>query len=201
MSTDQNSEIQAQEDSAPHKVTLQKDLFPTKLAVVERSNPSELNEKLLALMSKMFEEGYSGELFDYEDPAVDELKEEVFSICSNLNGFGFEESFPKIIKSQALFQQQLEHIPAHSYEFAPVVLTFVLTDVERTPSTYFVDPRGGIQTVRTLTAQNLVNCSYGLLAKENEVLATPGHLVRYTECNLNQGSYVLLNVLIGFVNN
>ena len=97
MSTDQNSETQPQEDSAPHKVTLQKDLFPTKLTVVERqNNPSELNEKLLELMNKMFEEGYSGELFDYEDPAVDELKEEVFSVCSHLVGFGFEESYPKI---------------------------------------------------------------------------------------------------------
>jgi len=200
MSNDQNSETQDQKDLTPHKVTLEKDLFPTKLAVIERSNPSELNEKLLALINKMFEEGYSGELFDYEDPAVDEFKEEVFSICSHLNGFGFEESFPRIIKSQTLFQQQLEHIPAHSYEFAPAVLTFVLANPERTPFTYFIDPRGGIQAVRTLTNQNLVNCSYGLSAKENEVLATPGHLVRYTETNLNQGSYVLLNVLVGFVN-
>ena len=200
MSNDQNSEIQPQEDSTPHKVTLQKDLFPTKLTVVERASAADLNQKLLDLMNKLYEEGYTGELFDYDDPLIDDLKEEVFSICSHLNGFGFEESYPRIIKSQTLFQQQLEHIPAHSYEFAPAVLTFVLANPERTPFTYFIDPRGGIQAVRTLTNQNLVNCSYGLSAKENEVLATPGHLVRYTETNLNQGSYVLLNVLVGFVN-
>jgi hypothetical protein len=105
---------------------------------------------------------------------------------------------PYIVGSNAMFQGKMEHIPLHCYEHVPLVFTFVLHTGEYTPPTYFADPRGGVQAIRHLAQENLVECSFQVKGRIGEVMVTPGHLMRYTETNLDTQSYVTLNVKIGF---
>jgi hypothetical protein len=130
---------------------------------------------------------------------VEKLKEIVYTICQDLPEFNNEMQYtPVIIGSNALFQQKLEHIPLHAYEHVPLVFTFVLHTGDYTPPTYFADARGGVTTTRQLVAQNLVSTSFQIKGRFGEVFVTPGHLMRYTETNLDTQAYVTLNIKVGF---
>jgi hypothetical protein len=130
---------------------------------------------------------------------VEKLKEIVYTICQDLPEFNNEMQYtPVIIGSNALFQQKLEHIPLHAYEHVPLVFTFVLHTGDYTPPTYFADARGGVTTTRQLVAQNLVSTAFQIKGRFGEVFVTPGHLMRYTETNLDTQAYVTLNIKVGF---
>lgn len=183
--------------------TFTKELFPTTFRSYD-INPEMMDgltfsdQDFIDLVNESSTNVTTELMFKEDNPYVEKLKEIIYTICQDLPEYNNEmQHTPFIIGSNALFQQKLEHIPLHCYEHVPLVFTFVLHTGDYTPPTYFVDPRGGVQTTRQLVAQNLVGTSFQIRGRFGEVYVTPGYLMRYTETNLDNQSYVTLNVKVG----
>ena len=184
------------------KETYSKDLFPTKLRCFEFNLTQEFLDSIL----KLHNEHNSDDTIDIltlETETTEKLKTIVYDVCQQLSEFELVpdsdfNKLPQIQGSIMFFQQPMEHIPLHAYEFTPLVLTLVLNTGETPPFTYFADSRGAIQTQRQVVSQNLVGTSFGLKARAGEILVTPGYLQRYVETNLSDQSQVFLNILVGF---
>jgi hypothetical protein len=195
------------------KETFKKTLFPTELRCYSYPFTEELIQGIIDIVNSNKEEQV--EIMNMESPVIERFKDFIFDICQNLDEFKLDgpdgsnrtrnipineklNYLPNIIGSNVLFQQPMEHIPLHCYEFVPLVFTFVLNTGSTPPNTYYADTRGGVQTVRQLAAQDLVGTSFGLKAQLGEVIITPGYLQRYTETNLSDQAQVFLNVKVGF---
>jgi hypothetical protein len=141
-----------------------------------------------------------GDLMHLEDNKfIEKLKEIIYTICQDLPEFNNELQYtPVILGSNALFQQTFEHIPLHCYEHVPLVFTLVMHGGEYIPPTYFADTRGGVQTTRHYVAQNLVGASFQIKGRVGEIFVSPGHVLRYTETNLDKQTYATLNIKVGF---
>lgn len=178
----------------------EKQAFATPIISYINQKHDEFKQEFIKLSQKMQESGFEGDLLELEDePAVKLLKEAIFSVCTELREFGFDNKYPVIMGCTPIYQQRNEHIPAHAYEFVPMVLTYIVNEPEEhTPTTYYIDPRGGVQTTREKVSQNLVGTYFGINAHEGEIIATPGYLMRYTESNLSSGTYLSINVMIGY---
>jgi hypothetical protein len=175
-------------------------------------NPDKLDglnwndKELMDLISRLSEEGQGDpekcvDLMSIEDnPYVEKLKEIIYTICQDLPEFNTELQYtPVIIGSNALFQQPFEHIPLHCYEHVPLVFTLIMHGGEYIPPTYFADTRGGAHVIRHFVAQNLVGASFMIKGRVGEIFVSPGHMLRYSETNLDKTqTYVTLNIKIGF---
>lgn len=193
--------------------TYRKTLFPTELRCYSYPLTQELVDGIVELANN--NQGAAVDIMEMENPASEKFKDFIFDICQQLEEFKVDgpdgtnrtrnvvgeeklNYLPTIIGSNVLFQQPMEHIPLHCYEFVPLVFTFVLNTGTTPPNTYYADTRGGVQTIRQLAAQDLVGTSFGLKAQLGEVIITPGYLQRYTETNLSDQTQVFLNVKVGF---
>lgn len=178
----------------------EKQAFATPIISYINQKHDEFKLEFIKLADKMQSSGFDGDILELEDePAVKLLKEAIFSVCAELKEFGFDNRYPFIMGSNVIYQQRNEHIPAHSYEFVPLVLTYIVNEPEQvTPTTYYIDPRGGVQTLREKVSQNLVGTYFGINAHEGEIIATPGYLTRYTESNLDSQTYLSINVMVGY---
>jgi hypothetical protein len=193
--------------------TFRKTLFPTELRCYSYPLTQELVDGILDIVNT--NESEQLEIMSIESPIIERFKDFIFDICQNLDEFKLDgpdgsnrtrnvpineklNYLPNIIGSNVLFQQPMEHIPLHCYEFVPLIFTFALNTGKTPPNTYYADTRGGVQTIRQLAAQDLVGTSFGLKAQLGEVIITPGYLQRYTETNLSDQAQVFLNVKVGF---
>jgi hypothetical protein len=178
----------------------EKQAFATPIISYVNNKHDEFKQEFFRLSEKIKDTGFSGDILELEDePAVILLKEAIFNVCAELKEFGFDNTYPVLSGTQFVYQQPREHIPAHSYEFVPMVLTYIVNEPEEhTPTTYYVDPRGAVQTVREKVSQNLVGTYFGMNAHEGEIIATPGYLTRYTETNLSRGTYLAINVMVNY---
>jgi hypothetical protein len=178
----------------------EKQAFATPIISYVNNKHDEFKKEFFALSEKIKETGFSGDILDLEDePAVVLLKEAIFNVCSEMKEYGFDNSYPVLSGTRVIYQQPREHIPAHAYEFVPMILTYIINEPEEhTPTTYYVDPRGAVQTIREKVSQNLVGTYFGINAHEGEIIATPGYLTRYTETNLSRGTYLAINVMVNY---
>jgi hypothetical protein len=198
---DQNTTVAF--DYTPVEKTFEKELFSTMFKSFQFSDAEKIDQQLIKLSDNS--SGNPTDMVDLmkiDDPAVTRFKEVILEICSSLEMFSKEKKrTPVILSSNTLFQQKSEHIPLHCYEFAPLVFTFVANSGPNPPTTYFADTRGGVQTVdKNLIGQNLVGTGYGIKGRLGEIFVTPGYVQRYTETNLDNTTYVTINVLVSFVN-
>lgn len=186
------------------KKTFEKTLFSTDIRSFQISGFDNLQQDLLTfIQSEECQPKDSLEPIDpifKEDDSIFKLREIVYSICEQLPEFNREDIkyTPTIIGSQIFYQQQNEHIPPHAYEFVPLVFSVILSCPESPPVTYYPDARGAVQTIRDTVSQNLVATSFSLRGWQGEVIVTPGYLQRYTETNLSERTYVVMNIKIGF---
>lgn len=191
-------------DYSPAEQTFEKQLFPTGFRSYSFSDWEKINQRLMELSdsSKNTDGSELVDLMKLDDPAVTRLKEVIYEICDTLPGFsGENQRPPMIISANTLFQQKFEHIPLHCYEFTPLVFTFVANTGVNSPTTYFADTRGGVQTTdKNLIGQNLVGTGFGVKGRPGEIFVTPGYVQRYTETNLDDQTYVTINVLVTFAN-
>lgn len=189
-------------DYTPVEKTFEKQLFPTTFKSFAFKDAEKIEQQLIKLSNNSTGNS-SNEIIDLmvsDDPAVTRLKEVILEICGSLEEFSKEKQrTPIIISSNTLFQQKLEHIPLHCYEFTPLVFTFVVFSGNNPPTTYFADTRGGVQTLdKNLIGQNLVGTGFGIKGRLGEIFVTPGYVQRYTETNLENSTYVTINVLVTF---
>ena len=195
------------------KETFRKTLFPTELRCYSYPVTQELIDGIVQLVGNNQET--TTDIMNLDSDIIDAFKGFIFEICLELDEFKLinnsdgtnrvpnnpvtgQNFLPNIIGSNVLFQQPMEHIPLHCYEFVPLIFTFVLNTGKTPPNTYYADTRGGVQTIRQLAGQDLVGTSFGLRAQVGEVIITPGYLQRYTETNLSDQAQMFLNVRVGF---
>ncbi len=189
---------------SPVEQTFEKQLFPTLFRSYKFDDWDKISQKLMELSDSTNSseaEAYI-DVTKIDEPAVNRLKEVIYEICDSLPLFSGENQRPPLIlSSNTLFQQKFEHVPLHCYEFTPLVFTFVVNAGANTPTTYFADTRGGVQTVdKNIVSQNLIGTGYGIRGRLGEIFVTPGYVQRYTETNLDDQTYVTINVLVGFAN-
>lgn len=190
-------------DYTPVEKTFEKQLFPTVFTSFQFKDAENLVQRLITLCDNS--SGNPANIIDLiklNDPAITRFKEVIIEMCGSLEMFSKDPSrTPIIISSNALFQQKFEHIPLHCYEFTPLVFTFVANAGANPPTTYFADTRGGIQTVdKNLICQNLTGTGFGIKGRLGEIFVTPGYVQRYTETNLDDSTYVTINVLVSVSN-
>jgi hypothetical protein len=189
---------------SPVEQTFEKQLFPTLFRSYKFDDWDKISQKLMDLSDSSDSpesEAYI-DITKLDDPAVNRLKEVIYEICDSLPLFsGENQRPPMILGANTLFQQKFEHVPLHCYEFTPLVFTFVVNTGANSPTTYFADTRGGVQTVdKNIVSQNLIGTGYGVKGRQGEIFVTPGYVQRYTETNLDDQTYVTINVLVGFAN-
>ena len=178
--------------------TFEKLLFPTPIYTFVDKEVGNIKEQFFELTKQRLHETSSKDLMDEESPCIEHIKQTVYAIANQLPEFA-DGKIPVIIGSNLMFQENLEHIPVHAYEHIPIVFSFIMNSTDFRPKTYYVDPRGGVQTIsRNRVKHGIVETSFGLYAYEGEVVVTPGYLQKYIETNLSQESYVVLDVLVGF---
>lgn len=200
----QNGTVTETTTSSGVKQTYSKELFPTPLRCFEM----EMSQEFIDSILKVYNDNNTDSTIDImtlESEVVESLKSTVYDVCQQLSEFELvpdsdANKLPQIQGSIMFFQQPMEHVPLHAFEFTPLVLTFVLNTGSTPPFTYYADSRGAVQTQRHLVSQNLVGTSFGLKARTGEIIVTPGYLQRYVETNLSDQSQVFLNVLVGFTN-
>lgn len=189
-------------DYSPIVETFQRHLFPTLFASYNFTDWEKISQPLIDLSNDTGEsESSSGkDIMTLDHPAVNRLKEVIYEICENLDLSKDQNGrTPVIIGCNTMFQQPGEHIPLHNYEFSTLVFSFVASCGEHAPTTYFPDPRGGVQAIRTIASQNLVGTSFGIKSKIGEIYVSPGYAQRYVETNMEKESHVLINVRVNFV--
>lgn len=178
--------------------TFEKQLFPTPIYTFVDKEIKDIKEDFFKLTEERLSESRTFDIINEEHPAIEHIKRTVFAIANQLPEFS-DGKVPVIIGSNLMFQQLSEHIPIHAYEHIPLVFSFVMCAEDFTPRTYFADPRGGVQTMSRNRIQfGIMETSFVIIASEGEINVTPGYLQRYTETNLSKGSYVTLDVLVGF---
>jgi hypothetical protein len=191
-------------DYAPAEKTFEKQLFPTIIKSYTFNDWDKIHQKLMELSDsgQSTDGACFVDLMKLDDPAVTRLKEVIYEICDSMEIFsGENQRPPMIVTSNTLFQQKFEHIPLHCYEFTPLVFTFVVNAGLNTPTTYFADTRGGVQTAdKNIIAQNLTGTGFGIKGRLGEIFVTPGYVQRYTETNLDDQTYVTINILVTFAN-
>lgn len=189
---------------SPVEQTFEKQLFPTIFRSYKFDDWDKISGKLMELSdsSNLPESEAFIDISKLDDPAVIRLKEVIYEICDSLPLFsGENQRPPMILGANTLFQQKFEHIPLHCYEFTPLVFTFVANTGVNGPTTYFADTRGGVQTVdKNTVSQNLTGTGFGIRGRIGEIFVTPGYVQRYTETNLDDQTYVTINVMVGFAN-
>lgn len=189
---------------SPVEQTFEKQLFPTIFRSYKFDDWDKISSKLMELSdsSNLPESEAFIDITKLDDPAVIRLKEVIYEICDSLPLFsGENQRPPMILGANTLFQQKFEHIPLHCYEFTPLIFTFVANTGVNGPTTYFADTRGGVQTVdKNTVSQNLTGTGFGIRGRIGEIFVTPGYVQRYTETNLDDQTYVTINVMVGFAN-
>lgn len=200
----QQPQVEQQFNYSPVEQTYEKQLFPTMFRSYKFSDWDKISQRLMDLSdsSKSTTSEAFIDLMQIDDPAVTRLKEVIYEICDSLPLFSGENQRPPlIVSSNTLFQNKFEHVPLHCYEFTPLVFTFVTNAGMNSPTTYFADTRGGVQTVdKNIVGQNLVGTGFGIRGNIGEIFVTPGYVQRYTETNLDEATYVTINVLVTFAN-
>lgn len=198
-------ETQAEEynfDYSPVEETFQRHLFPTLFASYKFTDWEQIAQPLIDLSndSEAKDSGVAKDIMELDHPAVNRLKEVIYEICETIQLSKDDMGrTPVIVGSNTLFQQNGEHIPPHNYEFTTLVFTFIAHAGDNAPTTYFPDPRGGVQAIRKMAAQNLVSTSFGIKSRAGEIYVTPGYAQRYMETNLQSETHVLINVRVNFL--
>jgi hypothetical protein len=204
----QNGIVQESElpsfDYTPVTQTHEKVMFPTLFRSYTFSDWDKIAQTLMDLSdsTNATEANAYIDVMKLDHPAVNRLKEVIYEICDTLPLFSGENQRPPlIVGANTLFQQKFEHVPLHCYEFTPLVFTFVANASQNSPVTYFADTRGGVQTVdKHIVSQNLIGTGYGVKGNIGEIFVTPGYVQRYTETNLDEQTYVTINVMVSFAN-
>jgi hypothetical protein len=178
--------------------TFEKHLFPTTLFMFDNKRHEDIKQQLIDAAGKLSSSQDERDVLSLDEEFVSVIKQAIFDICSKLPEVVENEKIPVILGSNIMFQQPREHIPVHAYENSSLVFTFVLNGREYIPSTYFVDPRGAVQTIRQKVSQGLIGTYFYVQAIESEIIVTPGYLQRYVETNLGNEAYVTFNVLVGY---
>jgi len=189
-------------DYSPVEETFQQQLFPTLFASYKFTDWEQIAPSLINLSNgfDVAEEDIGKDIMELDHPAVNRLKEVIYEICESIQLSKDDHGrTPVIVGSNTLFQQRGEHIPPHNYEFSTLVFSFVANCGADTPTTYFPDPRGGVQAIRKMASQNLVGTYFGMKSRLGEIYVTPGYAQRYVETNLESETHVLVNVRVNFL--
>jgi len=189
-------------DYSPVEETFQRHLFPTLFASYKFTDWEQIAQPLIDLSndSEALDGGNAKDIMELDHPAVNRLKEVIYEICESIQLSRDDMGrTPVIVGSNTLFQQRGEHIPPHNYEFSTLVFTFVANAGDQAPMTYFPDPRGGVQAIRKMAAQNLVSTSFGIKSRPGEIYVSPGYAQRYVETNMESETHVLINVRVNFL--
>ena len=189
-------------DYSPVEETFQRHLFPTLFASYKFTDWEQIAQPLINLSNgwNVPEEDIGKDIMELDHPAVNRLKEVIYEICESIQLSRDDAGrTPVIVGSNTLFQQGGEHIPPHNYEFSTLVFTFIANCGQNPPTTYFPDPRGGVQAIRKMATQNLVSTSFGINSRIGEIYVTPGYAQRYVETNLESETHVLINVRVNFL--
>lgn len=187
-------------DYSPVEETFTRHLFPTLFASYKFTDWEQVAQPLINLSNGWDGPNAGGDIMELDHPAVNRLKEVIYEICENIQLSKDDNGrTPVIVGSNTIFQQRGEHIPLHNYEFSTLVFTFVANCGQASPTTYFADPRGGVQAIRKMAAQNLVGTSFGINSRRGEIYVSPGYAQRYVETNLDSETHVLINVRVNFL--